>query len=124
MTRVKAPSKGDRHDKHHGTPVGVALRSGSVAKEPPPLRDGQARCPACRNGATVLDSGLLRAHRDLFETACWNRSPESEPLTFTTPPVVFDEANRTPPNGSCQECQKWVPPMRRLCGACMSRRRT
>jgi hypothetical protein len=128
MSRFKAPSKGDRHDRSHGTPIGIAHR-GPEEVAPPALRPGQVRCPACRNGVTPTTTGALRRHRDLFGADCWNTTPaDMAPVKVALPPMetlrLLPSTNEVPPDGACQQCSKPVPPMRRLCGACMSRRRT
>ena len=54
--------------------IGVAGPKSRSAVAPPELRDGQERCPVCRNGVTPTTSGHLRAHKDLFGYPCYNRA--------------------------------------------------
>lgn len=49
-------------------------RAGVNAKVPPPLAEGQVRCPSCRNAARTTGYGCLRTHRDLFGDKCYNRA--------------------------------------------------
>lgn len=115
--------------RSNGRPIftGNPTQDNAATITPPRLRDGQKRCPACRNGAHVVKSGSLARHRDLFGNPCWNRSTgEATVSLLSLPPVVLgptgESTNLVPPDGQCQECAKPIPPMRRLCGRCMSRR--
>lgn len=49
-----------------------ARGSSRATLAPPMLRDGQQRCPACRNGSSVTSRGYLRRHKDLFGFDCHN----------------------------------------------------
>ena len=40
----------------------------------PALRDGQVRCPVCRNGVTPTPRGFLRQHRDVYGQRCYNKA--------------------------------------------------
>ena len=111
------------------------------------IPEGMVRCGVCRNFASLTPGGRLRKHRDLFGLDCWNRVPEGTgPPLDAPPPVVLpplpnppkgpreknvpqvrlDRAtgNRRRPDGRCFECEKPIPPGRRLCGKCMAGRRT
>lgn len=104
----------------NGRPIGTGnpARTSAAVVAPPALADGQARCPACRNGAHLFANGTLRRHRDLFGNTCWNRrAPGSEVHLTEVPPVVIN-AHATAEKGKCRECGKWLPGERSLCGRC------
>ena len=75
MGRQKAPSQADRGGIHgQGHHVGVAHKRRRT-KAPPELREGQVRCPVCRNGTRTTVYGYLRRHVDLFGLECYNKRP-------------------------------------------------
>lgn len=127
------PSRRDRHPASSAKPVGagsLGRSSNKTAVPPPTLREGQVRCPVCRNGATVTSLGNLREHRDLFGYTCSNRRPADVVIDLTDlPPVILSPPPRVDvsvtgrrPTGECHECSKRIPPGRLLCGRCFSRR--
>lgn len=70
---MRATSGRRRADHRHGLSRGyVGNARGAQAIAPPSLRDGQVRCPVCRNGSQVTDRGYLRRHKDLFGHTCYN----------------------------------------------------
>jgi hypothetical protein len=105
-----------RHN--NGTPVasGNPSRSNAVSLAPPPLTEGKGRCPACRNAVTVLRTGTLRRHSDLFGNPCWNQHLTETPVRIgELPPVVIATDAK---KGECRQCGKWLPGERSLCGRC------
>lgn len=145
MSRRKAPSKGDRHGSRGGKPVAVG---GRAAVAPPALKDGFVRCPVCRNAARITQSQRLRKHYDLFGDLCYNKAPEvvRPRLIRDEGPVVVESWTRTPDvepvvteavapperepgepsrldvGSHCQDCGKWLPGERKLCGQCLIKR--
>lgn len=138
MSFRKSPGKGDQHRSRSGTPI--AIGGGSIrAVAAPPIPDGKVRCPSCRNAVTPTTTGRLRAHRDLFDNPCPNRStgdrveltevpevvlpptpipPTPRRRAAPVPDVAVDTVMRRSPDGSCFDCGKRIPPGRRLCGRC------
>ena len=116
--------------------MGVARTRADVEIVPPLLKPGQARCPACRNGAGITSETRLRSHSDLFGTPCGNRvrslewAPIEAPPVHLPPPAVGEaaqrvrrarqEPSRIDAGSICQGpgCGKWLPGERKLCGRC------
>lgn len=112
------------------------------------IPEGKAKCPACGRVATVIGGLRLRRHvKGHGEGRCHNVALPEVTIDFTTPEVHIprlssvpmssaprarvgrgesessrSDARLQPPNGQCQECDKTIPPGRRLCGRCMARR--
>lgn len=125
--RRLSPGKGDRHGRGAGRIVagGAPSYTSVAAIAPPPLKDGQARCGTCRNGASLTPSGGLRRHSDLFGHPCFNRAPEGAVLGLAElPPVLLPGGgtNHLPVTGACHECNRPVSGERRFCGPCLARR--
>lgn len=122
-----------------GHPVHV-IKSGRQVHAAPTLKDGQARCPVCRQAVTLTSTGRLRQHRDLTGYPCTNRAANLEPVHLDElPPVIIPglpdwRPDQPPPEpkppkppgprtrGSCQTCGALVSGERRFCGICLARR--
>lgn len=138
------PGNRDRHEPSggHAILVGRPDHDMRATAAPPTLREGQVRCPVCRNATSLTPRGYLRQHRDLFGDTCTNKAT-GERVPFVAPPVVLprvrtgpvrDPANtperyKRPPGESrldvgseCRDCGKWLPGERILCGRCYVRR--
>lgn len=118
---------------------GRLMLGGRQVHVPPTLRDGQARCPACRQAVTLTPTGRLRMHDDLTGWPCPNRAASHEPVALDTlPPVTGVPAApprvegplpaTTAPSGGpraygyCETCGALVSGERRFCGICLARR--
>ena len=123
-----------------GRPLASSPSYSSAPSVPAPkLADGQVRCPVCRNATKRTPTGRLRMHNDLFGLRCYNRNP-GDLAHVDAPPVVLPpergdrpserpkaaepaerRASRLDAGSLCQECGKWLPGERRMCGKCFVR---
>ena len=115
-----------RRHTHHVRVVGKFVRIPEV------LPDGKVRCPLCYRVFHPTATGGVRMHRDPEGVDCPFRGG-GEASIDEVPPVVVpphppkrnawvprDPAtpSRLDSGSNCEDCGKWLPGERRLCGQC------
>ena len=111
--------------------------------DPPPLKDGQVRCHACRNATCLTSSGHYRKHVDLFGMHCPTKHQLGVSYALTElPPVEHrgeavtlaldpervrlsdrkGSGNGVRRYGDCLDCGALVSGERKFCGMCAMRR--
>lgn len=94
------------------------------------------RCPVCDVAVKLTQkTRLLSKHRTNDGYECPNRRTRERIELAALPPVEFDarvrppriqraadEPSRLDAGSNCQDCGKWLPGERRLCGRCLNRR--
>lgn len=105
---------------------------------PAELEDGKVRCNACAAVVGVTPNGRTRDHKTPAGEPCAYRVTYKQPVDLAeVPEVVIPVApkrwdwtgrvGRNPDsrldNGSeCEDCGRWLPGERRLCGRCSNHR--
>lgn len=124
-----------RRRQHHTKIVGAFVRI------PEPLEPGKVRCAACSKVVTLTKNGRLRKHKtpdgkeDCPYSVVYGKRVTVPKVQIVIPTRKGAPTSRQaarykpelPPSrldvgSTCEECGKWIPGERRLCGACFATR--